>query len=419
MITVMGELPRLLCLVLASSSLVCGYTVLTHEAIIDSVWERSLVKLLQKRFPAATAEELRQAHAYAYGGCIIQDMGYYPFSSRFFSDLTHYVRSGDFVTALIRESGDLNEYAFALGALDHYAADTYGHRIGTNHAVPLLYPELRKKFGNDVTYWDDPVAHVRTEFGFDVLQVALGRYAPNSYRDFIGFQVSKELLDRAFLDTYGLEMKDVFGSVTLALGSYRWAVRSIIPGMTRVAWQLKSEQLKKEIPGVTRKKFLYNLSRASFEKEWGKDYRRPGFGTTCLAALLRLLPSHGALSSLRIRTPTPEVERLFMTSFNATVDGYLAMLARISAGKAEVLVNQNLDAGVVTTVGKYRGTDAAYGKLVGKLAERKFAGVTPELREEILIFYKGMRPPAGAFGTPKAKAAYEKLTGELEALKKQ
>jgi zinc dependent phospholipase C len=159
-------------------------------------------------------------------------MGYYPFSSRFFSDLTHYVRSGDFVLELIRDSQDLNEYAFTLGALEHYSADTDGHRIATNRAVPILYPELRRKFGSDVTYWDNPVAHIRTEFGFDVVQVALGRYAPDRYRSFIGFQVSREVLERAFRDTYGIEMKDVFGNVTIALGSCRHTVSAIIPGMT-------------------------------------------------------------------------------------------------------------------------------------------------------------------------------------------
>jgi hypothetical protein len=213
---------RLVLAVLVSTSLSYGYTVLTHEAIIDSVWDTSVRKLLLKRFPGATPEELEQAHAYAYGGCIIQDMGYYPFSSRFFSDLTHYVRSGDFIAALIRESQDLNEYAFALGALEHYAADTEGHRIATNRAVPMLYPELRRKFGSSVAYWDNPVAHIRTEFGFDVLQVASGRYAPDRYRSFIGFQVSRAVLERAFRDTFGIQLKDVFGSVTLALaGVYK------------------------------------------------------------------------------------------------------------------------------------------------------------------------------------------------------
>jgi len=401
--------------VLLSSSISSGYTVLTHEAIIDSVWDASLQKLLLKRFPDSTPEQLEQAHAYAYGGCIIQDMGYYPFSSRFFSDLTHYVRSGDFIAALIRESQDLNEYAFALGALEHYAADTEGHRIATNRAVPILYPELRRKYGSDVTYWDNPVAHVRTEFGFDVLQVATGRYAPDGYRRFIGFQVSRDLLERAFHDTYGLEMKDVFGNVTLALGSYRHTVGSIIPGMTKVAWSLKKDQLQKEIPGVTRKKFLYNLSRSSYEKEWGTEYHKPGFGTKVLTFLFRIIPTSGPFSALKVRTPTPEVEKLFMASFNATVDRYKAVLANMDAGHLEI-PNENFDAGGVTVAGKYKGTDEAYAKLLGKLADNQFAALTPDLRRNILAYYKDLKP-VSAKSTEKEKAAFTKLLDQIDRLK--
>ena len=411
----LSGIARLVVAVLLLSSLSYGYTVLTHEAIIDSVWDASLQKLLLKRFPDATPEELEQAHAYAYGGCIIQDMGYYPFSNRFFSDLTHYVRSGDFIAALIRESQDLNEYAFALGALEHYAADTDGHRLATNRAVPLLYPDLRRKFGSSVAYWDNPLAHIRTEFGFDVIQVASGRYAPDGYRHFIGFQVSRAVLERAFLDTYGMEMKDVFGSVTLALGSYRRTVSSIVPGMTRVAWSLKKDQLQKEIPGVTRKKFLYNLSRSSYEKEWGTEYRKPGLGTKILTFLFRWIPGGGPFRALKIRTPTPEVEKLFMASFNATVDGYTAMLANVAAGGPELL-NENLDVGGPTIAGKYKGTDEAYAKLVGKLADHQFAGMQPDLRQHILAFYTNL-PPISAKSTKKEKAAAAKLLDQLDRLK--
>jgi len=189
-------------LVLCWAQSASSYSVLTHEAIIDSAWDSAIKPLLLKRFPAATGDDLKQAHAYAYGGSIIQDLGYYPFGSKFYSDLTHYVRSGDFIVNLIRESQDLDEYAFALGALSHYAADNNGHRMATNVAVPLLYPELRLKFGNSVTYADDPFSHSKTEFGFDVFQSAKSRYAPDVYKSFIGFQVAKPVLERAFLDTY-------------------------------------------------------------------------------------------------------------------------------------------------------------------------------------------------------------------------
>ena len=411
-------IPRIVRLVLAvllSSSISYGYTILTHEAIIDSVWDTSIQKLLLKRFPNATPEELEQAHAYAYGGCIIQDLGYYPFSNPFFSDLTHYVRSGDFVAALIRDSQDLNEYAFALGALEHYAADSEGHRIATNRAVPMLYPELRRKFGSSVAYWDSPVAHIRTEFGFDVLQVASGRYAPDRYRDFIGFQVSRALLERAFQETYGIEMKDVFGNLTLALGSYRHAVGSIIPGMTRVAWNLKKDQIQKEIPGITRKKFLYNLSRSSYEKEWGTEYQKPGCGTKLLTFLFRIIPTSGPFKALKIRTPTPEVAKLFMASFNATIDHYRALLANMDPGQPE-LPNENLDVGGADIAGKYKGTDKAYAKLLGQLADHQFVGMPPELRRNILAYYKNLKPPVSAKSTKKEKAESAKLFDRLDRL---
>src|ERR1044071_8610426 len=179
-----------------------GYSVLTHEAIIDASWKDSIRPLLIKRFPRATEEQLREAHAYAYGGSIIQDMGYYPFGSKFFTDLVHYVRSGDFIEALLDEAQDINEYAFALGALAHYSADNSGHVIAVNRAVPILYPKLRARYGDRITYVEDPTAHLKTEFGFDVVQVARGRYASQAYHDFIGFEVSKSVLQRAFKRTY-------------------------------------------------------------------------------------------------------------------------------------------------------------------------------------------------------------------------
>lgn len=398
---------RVTILLLLCSSIFYGYSVLTHEAVVDSLWDTSIQKLLLKRFPAATPEELEQAHAYAYGGCILQDMGYYPFSSRLFSDLTHYVRSGDFVVALIRESQDVNEYAFALGALAHYAADNSGHRIATNLAVPILYPDLRAKFGKTVTYWDNPLSHIRTEFGFDVLQVAQGRYAPDRYRAFIGFQVAKPVLERAFKDTYGLEMKDVFGNLDLALGSFRYSVSSIIPGMTRVAWQLKGTEVTREIPGMTKRKFLYNLSRSSYEKEWGSAYQRPGIRTRLLTWVLRIVPKTGPFKSLAFHAPTPEVERLFMASFNTTVDSYRSLLANADGAHFE-LPNENFDVGVPTLAGVYVGADETYDKLLGKLADHKFAGVSPALRGSLMDYYKDRKEPA-APPTKRASADWAKL----------
>ena len=243
-----------------------AYAVLSHQALIDTVWETHLKPLLKAKYPQASEAELSAAQAYAYGGSIIQDLGYYPHGSHFFSDLTHYVRSGDFVMALLRDSQDVYQYAFALGALSHYATDNEGHRIGTNRAVPVLYPPLQRKFGNFVTYEDDELAHVKTEFGFDVLQVAQQHYAPSSYHDFIGFEVSRPLLDQAFQETYGIELKSVLSNEDLALNSYRRDVSQLIPKATRIAWSLKAKEIKEDEPGETRRRFLYNMSRADYDR---------------------------------------------------------------------------------------------------------------------------------------------------------
>src|SRR5271169_6471370 len=291
-----------------------AYAVLAHEAIIDSAWNTDMRPLLLKRFPDATAEQLKEAHGYSYGGAIIQDMGYYPHGSFFFSDLTHYVRSGDFVLALIRDSRDLDGYAFALGALAHYAADNSGHPMGTNRAVPLLYPQLKKKYGDSVTYEEDRLAHVKTEFGFDVLEVAQGRYAPDSYHDFIGFGVSVPLLEQAFQETYGLDLKTVLTDENKVLESYRYDVSKLLPRATRIAWSLKKNEIKKDQPGITKKEFLYNLSRASYEKEWGHDYQQPSAGDKFLAFLWRLIPKIGPLKVLQFRTPTLATEKMFEAS---------------------------------------------------------------------------------------------------------
>lgn len=380
-----------------------AYSVLTHEAIIDTVWDTSLQPLLLKKFPSTKPDQLLEAHGYAYGGAIIQDMGYYPFSSKLFSDLAHYVRSGDLIVALLNGAQDVNEYAFALGALAHYASDNEGHPFGVNRAVPLIYPKLRQKYGSRVTYEDSPSAHLKTEFGFDVVQVANGKYAPKAYHDFIGFQVSKPLLERAFEDTYSLKMDDVFKSIDLALGTYRHTVGSIIPEMTKAAWSAKKKEIVQLQPGITRKKFLYNLSRASYKKEWDGQYERPGPGARFLAFVFRIVPKIGPFKALAFRPPTPEAEKLFIASFNRTLDRYRQFLADVRADKL-ILPNQNFDTGEAVREGEYKLADQTYLKLLEKLADTKLP-VSESLRANILAYY---RDPDG-ITSPKAREEFRVL----------
>jgi Zinc dependent phospholipase C len=403
----------MLIFLLSISQVSFGYSVLTHQAIIDSAWDNSIKPLVLKRFPDATAEQLKDAHAYSYGGAIIQDMGYYPFGSKFFSDLTHYVRSGDFIEALIAESHDINEYAFALGALAHYAADNSGHPIAVNKAVPVVYPKLRAKYGEEVTYAEDPSAHIKTEFGFDVLQVARGRYAPESYHDFIGFKVSKDVLSRAFKKTYGLELKDVFKSVDLAFGSFRFAVSTIIPEATRVAWETKKDEIEKLTPGIAREKFVYNLSRASYEKEWGKDYEKPGFFAKTMAYFFRVVPKVGPFKAVAFKPPTPETEKMFQDSFNATMDRYRALLAQAGSGQVN-LENKDFDTGKPTRAGEYKLADKTYAEWLDKLEDDNFKTVTPEVRADLLAFYSDLSAP---IATKSKKGEWRELLQDLDKLK--
>ncbi|SPF44571.1 conserved exported hypothetical protein [Candidatus Sulfopaludibacter sp. SbA4] len=390
-----------------------GYSVLTHEAIIDSAWIGSIRPLLVARFPDATPRSLVDAHGYAYAGCILQDMGYYPFGSRFFSDLVHYVRSGDFVVNLIRESQDLNEYAFALGALAHYAADTQGHSIAVNPSVAMEYPKLKRKYGRVVTYEDDPTAHLRVEFSFDVLQVARGNYAPQSYHDFIGFQVAKGALGRAFRDTYSLDLTDVFGDLDLALGTYRRAVGVVIPELTRAAWRIKKDELASAAPGITRRKFVYNISRASYRKYWKERWQEPGIGTRILAFLIEILPKVGPLKALAFKAPTAQSERLFEASFDKTLDLYRGFLKEADLTQLQ-LPDRNFDTGEATRPTEYRMADDCYAKLAVKLAERDPATVDAKLRENILGFYGNLELP---FATKKDAKQWQQTLAALDKLK--
>jgi len=387
-----------------------GYSVLTHEAIIDATWKDGIVPLLMSRFPDATPEKLIEAHAYAYGGAIIQDMGYYPFGSQFFSDLTHYVRSGDFVLALITESRDLNEYAFALGALAHYAADTTGHPLATNLSVAIMYPKLAKQYGSVVTYDQKPSAHSQVEFGFDVDQVAEGNYASRAYHDFIGFEVSKPVLERAFLDTYCIDMSSVFFSVDLAIGSYRHAVSSVIPRTTRVAWHMKRDEIQNSHPNEVRSQFIYNVSHSEYRKDWGKTYEKPSIAARIKAFFLRLVPKVGPFSALAFHPPTPAVEQLYMHSFNETLRDYRGLLLAQQEGRLQ-LPNDNFDTGELTEPTAYPFTDRAYAKLLSKVSGKP---VSEALRTDILVFYADLGAP---FATKKDWKAWKEVLNEVDELK--
>src|SRR6266851_2652087 len=407
-----ARVAALLLVVLMCSGGLSAYSVLTHEEIVDLLWTDKIQPLLLARYPGLSEDQIREAHAYAYGGAVIQDLGYYPFGSKEFSNLVHYVRSGDFVRELLLESQDVNEYAFALGALSHYVADIAGHPA-VNQAVAIEYPKLRAKFGKSVRYAQDKTAHLKIEFGFDTLQVAKNRYASQQYHDFIGFQVSKSLLERVFPVVYGVELKDVLTHEDLAVGSYRFAVSRLIPRMTQVALQAHKKDLMRETPNFAKRKFLYRLSRSSYEKEWGKDYVKPGVGTRILSTLVRYMPRIGPFKGLAFKNPTRQTEDLYIKSINTTADQYRLLPEEVST-RTVMLPNCDLDSGQPTKAAEYSLADNAYAKLLGQLSDRKFDWISPELRDNILDFYSD---PSAPIEIKRDKDDWKNVLSELAQLK--
>jgi hypothetical protein len=378
-----------------------AYGVLSHLALVDAAWNDALAPALRARFPGLSEDDLHRAHAAAYAGALVQDMGYYPGGSRPLSDLVHYVRPADFVRALREEAQDPAEYAFALGAMAHVLGDSEGHPLGVNRVVPLAFPKLRERYGDVVTYVQDPKAHLRVEFGFDVVQVARGLYPPEAYREFIGFEIPLPLLARAVRRTYGLELTDFLARPERAERSFRKFVATLFPKATRVAWAYKKDEIRKAMPGATSARFVYNLSSAAFEKQWGRDYDRPGLGSRIGAFLLRLVPKVGPLRVLIPKPPPPEGERIYEESFNTVLDHYRAAVR----GDAGPTLNVNLDVGAPTPPGTYSRSDQAWADLCRRLAADDFQGADPALASAILAHYGG----AAAAAPPPLAAALHRL----------
>lgn len=392
-----------------------AYSVLSHEEVVDMAWPKHIVPLLRARYPNLSDDDLRTAHAYAYGGSVIQDIGYYPFGNHEFSDLLHYARTGAFVSALITDSANLNEYAFALGALAHYCGDVNGHPV-INQVTADEYPKLKSRFGQVVTYAENPVAHVRTEFGFDVVEVAHGRYSQQNYRDFVGFQVAKELMNRAFLETYGFPVSSLMKNEDLAIGSYRRAVSGLIPKMTTVALVNYKEQIEKENPGFDSKKFLYRLHRTEYEKDYGKQYAHPGVGSEILAHVIDFIPKVGPFKVFALNIPTPSEQDLYLKSINKTVDNYNQDLGEIhlrdggEVAKPPILAEIDLDTGKEAHLGEYRLADQTYAALLERLVSDPGKPIPSDIRHSIADFYSVRNQPAWYLKKPKQ---WQKLKTDL------
>lgn len=365
-----------------------AFSVYAHLAIVDASWKKSIVPLLKEKFPNATDEELKIAHSYAYGGSLMPDMGYFPFGSVYFTNLVHYVRTGEFMDNLLTEAKNINEYAFAIGAVSHYVTDEYGHSLATNVAEPMVYPKVAKKFGSVVTYEEYPIYHSRMEFGFDVLQTARGNYASQAYHDFIGFNVAKPVLQRAFLITYGQNIDSVFnGKLDANIATFRWAVKNLLPGLTRTAWALKKNDIRKNNPGMTARKFHFHIKRREYYHDFGREHDKPNLRTRITAFIITILPKIGPLRALKFQPPGPKAEKLFIKAFDTSLVAYGHVLKKLGGNEKPKLPDIDFDTGKPTVFGEYGLTDQSYSQLVIALDKDKFTNVTPSLKKSILSFY--------------------------------
>ena len=398
---------------LACSPHAGAYSVLTHEAIIDVEWDKVIVPLLLQKYPGSTEAQLKEAHAYAYGGAVMPDMGYYPLGSQFFTNLIHYVRSGDFVSNLLDEAQNINEYAFAIGAMSHYFSDKYGHPIGTNHCVPIVYTKDKKEFGSVVTYEQDPLSHKRMEFGFDILQTASGNYASEKYHEFIGFQFSRPVLERAFLKTYGLDINDLFKDLPKAISTFRWITKDLFPVITRAAWASKKKDIIKANPGMTKRKFEYKMKKANYYHEYGRKMNKPGFFPGLLGWVVQVTPKVGPLKTFKIIVPGPEAEKIFIQSFDTVLVHYNAELKSLSSKKYK-MANIDFDTGNETVPGEYSLADNAYGELLLTLNGGKFNKVSTSLQQNVLNFYSGCNEKGAAL---EGAETWDHIDKALDSLK--
>ena len=379
----------LLCAVTFSAPSTQAYSVLTHEQLIDLAWSDSIRPLLLAKFPSATEEQLLEARAYAYGGSAVQDMGYYPFGKQFFSNLTHYVRSGDFVAWLLSNARSLDEYAFAIGALSHYVGDSIGHSEAINRATAVEFPKLASRFGSSVTYDESPHSHIRTEFAFDIAELSDGHFPSAAYLRYIGFGVPQQFLEEAFQKTYGLDIHEVLGQAHPALRSYRTSVRSFIPAFAEAEVVLHRRKFPAHIDSEADRIFRERLVRTSYERRWRHTQKGPGVKAHLLAVLVFIVPKIGAASDLAIRIPNPQTYEMYQSSVNHTVDIFSDMLHKLrKAGDDVKLANIDLDTGDHVKRSEYPLADATYARLLERLTSEPDRVIPTDTKRNIMTYYE-------------------------------
>ena len=413
-------IPLALCipLMLALPSSGKAYGVLTHHQLIDQAWNSVIIPILSSRFPSLTAEQLRDAHAYAYGGCIVQDFGYYPFANAFFSDLTHYVRTGDFVQALFHHAHTANEFAFAIGALSHYVGDSIGHSQATNPSVAMTFPKLAAKYGSSVNYAEGKHEHAEVEWAFDADQAAKLRLAPAAYVEAIGLKVPREQLAAAFYETYGIPLEEIVSGPLPAMKTFRFGGRTFVPNFTYAEAVLHRGGFPADTPGTELEQYERQIGQLPKEEGWDHYRRKPGFSTHMLSGLIVITPKFGTLKMLAIKGPTEETERAYIASVNVSTAALAVYLQRLMGQQTDLgLVDRDLDTGKPVVPGGYSLTDRTYAQLLARITKVHEEAIPAGLKRDIVAYYADPTAPISTKKKPKDWAAVQAQLQVLSGMK--
>ena len=395
-----------------------AYGVLTHHQLIDQAWNTVIVPILLNRFPSLTTEQLREAHAYAYGGCVVQDFGYYPFANAFFSDLSHYVRTGNFVQKLFQHAHTANEFAFAIGALSHYVGDSIGHSQATNPSVAIMFAQLRARYGSSVNYAQGKRQHAQVEWAFDANQAAKLRLAPAAYTRAIGLEVPREQLAAAFYETYGIPLREIVSGPLPAMKTFRFGARSFLPHFTYAEALLHKGQFPADTPGPQLQQYERQIGQLSKDEGWAQYRRKPGIRTHLLAGLVVILPKIGMLKMLAIKGPTVETERAYIASVNLSTDALAVYLRRFMGTQIDMgLDNRDLDTGQLVVPGGYPLTDKTYAQLLARVTKAPAQPNQAGHKQDIVASYANPAAPISTKKKPKEWASVQKQLQVLVGMK--
>jgi Zinc dependent phospholipase C len=401
-------------LMMASPHPAKAYGVLTHQQLIDQAWNTVITPILLSRFPALTVEQLREAHAYAYGGCIVQDFGYYPFANEFFSDLTHYVRTGDFVQKLFQHASTANELAFAIGALSHYVGDSVGHAQATNPSVAIMFPKLRARYGSSVNYAEGRHQHAQVEWAFDANQAAKLRLAPAAYLESIGLEVPREQLAAAFYETYGIPLAEIVNGPFPVMKTFRFGARNFLPNFTYAEAVLHEGQFPADSSDPEFDRYESRIGQLPKEERWDQYRRKPGVGIHLLAGVIVILPKIGTLRMLAIKCPTEETERAYIASVNVSTAALAVYLQRLEGNQIDLgLADRDLDTGQPVVPGGYPLTDETYARLLNRITKTPAEPIPDGLKKDILAYYAD---PAAPVSTRKKPKEWAMLQTQLQGL---